>query len=82
MVIHCWKCQTPNWLGSQVRCFVCGGILRRCVDCSNYEPGVHHCAALDLNVNPLAASRPYLLCASSNCSAFQPKADVLAPETR
>lgn len=69
--IKCPSCGTENWLENQSRCFQCDSVLRRCIDCRNYDRGRQRCHALDADVDLNEAQQPSLLSVSTNCPRFQ-----------
>jgi len=51
MEIHCPNCGAENWLENQSRCLRCNAVLRRCVDCANYDAGKQTCTNLGTDVH-------------------------------
>ena len=50
MDIKCPSCGAENWLENQSRCFHCSEVLRRCIDCANYDRSHRSCQSLDTDV--------------------------------
>ena len=71
MEIKCPNCGTENWLENQSRCFQCNAVLRRCVDCVNYEPRRQACRTVDTDVSLQEAQNPSVLSVSTNCTGFR-----------
>jgi len=69
--ILCPSCGVENWLENQSRCLQCQAILRRCVDCGNYDRGKRFCRALDTEIGPQEAASPTLLSTSTNCQTYR-----------
>ncbi len=70
MDVNCPKCGAQNWLDNQSRCFQCNAVLRRCIDCANYERSAETCKALSTDVDLYEAENPSLLSCSTNCTNF------------
>ncbi len=71
MEIKCPVCGTGNWLENQSRCFHCGAVLRRCVDCTVYDRSHQLCRALKTDIGGDEAEHPSLLSVSTNCARYQ-----------
>lgn len=71
MEIKCPQCASVNWLENQSRCLQCNAILRRCVDCANYDRGRQTCLNLDTDIDLHEAERPSLLSISTNCARYR-----------
>ena len=71
MDINCPSCGTQNWLENQSRCLQCSAILRRCIDCTNYNRGRQTCLNLNTDVDLYEAQHPSLLSISTNCASFR-----------
>jgi ParB family chromosome partitioning protein len=70
---HCPLCGRIELVGS-VRCSVCWTILRRCMDCGNYDATWERCAALGGPPIPEAdAESPSEKSRSCRCPEYQPK---------
>jgi len=72
MEIRCPSCGTGNWLENEIKCHICGVILRRCVDCLNYQQASELCRALNVTIDLEEARQPRLLSASTNCREYRP----------
>jgi hypothetical protein len=72
--INCPSCGTRNWLENQSRCFRCNAILRRCVNCANYDRRQRLCRLHNIEIDRNEAQSPSLLSSSTNCQAFRPAA--------
>lgn len=70
---HCPLCGRIELVGS-VRCSVCWTILRRCIDCGNYDSNWERCAAQGGTSIPTAeAETPTEKSRSCRCPEYQPK---------
>lgn len=76
MEVLCHNCGAENWLENQSRCLRCNAILRRCIDCSNYEKKSHLCRVLKAEIDFDDAASPSLLSTSTNCRDFRPAAQA------
>lgn len=72
MDVLCHKCGAQNWLENQSRCLQCSAILRRCVDCANYDKRTRQCSALRAEIDVSDAESPSLLSTSTNCREYRP----------
>lgn len=73
--IHCPLCGRIELIGS-LRCSVCWSILRRCLDCSNYDQQYQTCSKTGENVYMSEAEDPDENSASHKCDHYLPKFDV------
>ena len=71
MEIDCPNCGAENWLENQSRCLRCNAVLRRCVDCTNYDAGKQTCTNLGTDVDLDEAEDPTALSMSTNCTGFR-----------
>lgn len=71
MEILCPQCGAENWLENQSRCFQCGTVLRRCVDCSHYDSAEHFCRNLESEIDLGEAEHPTLLATSTSCDRYR-----------
>jgi len=69
--VKCPSCGTENWLENQSQCFKCGAVLRRCVDCANYDGERQVCRTTQAEVDSRDAERPGLLSVSTNCPGYR-----------
>lgn len=74
MLIGCRACGAENWLENQPRCFQCGAILRRCIDCGHYDRAKATCRRLNDGIDLHEAEHPSLLATSTNCQSYRPVA--------
>jgi hypothetical protein len=68
-LVKCAKCSAMIHLEGQTQCG-CGAVIRRCVDCSNYDAGQEYCKSLRTEIHPHEAVNPSVLSVSSNCRRF------------
>jgi hypothetical protein len=68
--IKCSKCGAENWLENQSKCLQCGAVLRRCLDCANYQRTRQWCTSLDTDIELREAEQPSALASSVNCPKF------------
>ena len=73
--IHCPLCGRIELIGSQ-RCSVCWTILRRCLDCGNYDQQYQTCSRTGQNVFMSEAEDPDDKSASYKCDNYSPKFDI------
>ncbi len=71
MDIKCPSCGAENWLENQSRCFQCNAVLRRCVDCTNYDRGKQTCASRATDVGLHEAENPSVLSCSTKCPEYR-----------
>lgn len=71
MEISCPNCGAENWLENQSRCFHCDAVLRRCIDCANYDRTYQKCRSLETEVELPEAENPTLLSVSTNCPGYR-----------
>ena len=71
MDIKCPSCGAENWLENQSRCFQCNAVLRRCIDCTNYERGTETCRTLATDVALHEAEHPSVLSCSTKCPSYR-----------
>lgn len=70
MYIRCPKCRHEQWLETRQRCQLCGMVLRRCVDCINYEAAHETCRATGFEVDKYEAENPTSLSLSAMCQNY------------
>lgn len=73
--IHCPLCGRIELIGS-LRCSVCWSILRRCLDCGNYNQQYQTCSKSGENIYMSEAEDPDEKSASHKCDHYLPKFDV------
>jgi uncharacterized Zn finger protein len=73
--IHCPLCGRIELVGS-LRCGVCWTILRRCLDCGNYDNMYQRCSKSGGYVYMSEAESPDENSASYKCENYVPKFDV------
>ena len=73
--IHCPLCGRIELLGS-VRCAVCSTLLRRCLDCGNYDKMYERCAISQQYVYMSEAEDPNDTSKSSKCEDYTPRFDA------
>jgi ParB/RepB/Spo0J family partition protein len=73
--IHCPLCGRMELVGS-MHCSVCWSVLRRCLDCDNYDVSYQQCSKLKTAVFMSDAESPDENSASYKCENYQPKKDV------
>lgn len=78
MYIRCPKCRHEQWLETRQRCELCGMVLRRCLDCLNYEPAGETCRTTGYEVGKYEAENPTSLSLSAMCSQYA--GTTLTPE--
>jgi hypothetical protein len=76
--IRCPKCRHEQWLETRQRCELCGMVLRRCVDCLNYEQNGDRCQATGYEVARYEAENPTSLSLSAMCQQYA--GTTLTPE--
>lgn len=77
MQIDCPKCGTENWLENQSKCFSCGAVLRRCVDCTHYDRQQTYCDSIRSEISLYEAENPGVLATSANCQSYRPVARLI-----
>ncbi|MCC6444988.1 MAG: ParB/RepB/Spo0J family partition protein [Armatimonadetes bacterium] len=70
--VNCPLCGRIELIGS-VRCSVCWTILRRCLDCGNYDRTYQRCAALGTNIYVSEAENPKDNSRSYKCADYKPR---------
>jgi ParB/RepB/Spo0J family partition protein len=70
--IHCPLCGRIE-LVSALRCSTCWTVLRRCVDCGNYNPTQSICGVTGKEVNAEDAENPQVNSLSYKCPDYTPK---------
>jgi ParB-like partition proteins len=70
--IHCPLCGRIELIGS-LRCSTCWTILRRCVDCGNYDKAFERCSKLNKDVELAEAESPKEYSPSYKCQFYKPK---------
>jgi len=68
--IRCPKCRHEQWLETRQRCELCGMVLRRCLDCQNYEATSETCRTTGFDVNKYEAENPTSLSLSAMCKNY------------
>jgi len=71
--INCPSCGVENWLENEIRCHSCNAVLRRCVDCTNYDRS-SVCRSLNVEIDRSEAAHPSLLSSSTTCRDYRPRA--------
>lgn len=71
MDVKCPSCGAENWLDNQSQCLQCGCVLRRCVDCANYDSERQMCRTTTAEVDRREAEHPTLLSVSTNCPGYR-----------
>lgn len=77
LYIHCPLCGRIELIGS-VRCSVCWTILRRCLDCGNYDQSYQRCNKTGNAVFMSDAESPDEISPSYKCENYNPVFDVRA----
>jgi len=75
--IHCPLCGRIELIGS-LRCSVCWSVLRRCLDCGNYDQSYQKCAKTGYAVFMSDAESPDETSTSYKCENYVPRFDVRA----
>ena len=75
--IHCPLCGRIELIGS-LRCSVCWTVLRRCLDCGNYDQSYQKCSKTGNAVFMSDAESPDDRSPSYNCEHYTPRFDVEA----
>ncbi len=75
--IHCPLCGRIELIGS-MRCSVCWSVLRRCLDCGNYDQSYQKCAKTGYAVYMSDAESPDENSHSYKCEHYSPSIDVKA----
>lgn len=70
--IHCPLCGRIELVGA-VRCSICWTVLRRCIDCGNYDAEGQRCGALPHAVTTDDAEAPTEQSPSYRCQEYRPK---------
>ena len=70
MQLACPKCGARNWLENERQCHICQAILRRCIDCANFNRTTNICKTLGIDLTPTQAANPTLLSTSTTCRAY------------
>ena len=70
--LHCPLCGRIELVGA-VRCSICWTVLRRCVDCGNYDTAGQRCGALAKMVVMEEAEAPGEQSLSFRCQEYRPK---------
>lgn len=68
-LVRCAGCGAEIHLVGQTQCG-CGSVVRRCVDCSNYDAGQGWCKSLLTEVDSREAATPSVLSVSASCSRY------------
>lgn len=75
--IHCPLCGRIELIGS-LRCSVCWSVLRRCLDCGNYDQSYQKCAKTGYAVFMSDAESPEEDSQSYKCEHYSPSLEVKA----
>lgn len=75
--IHCPLCGRIELIGS-LRCSVCWSVLRRCLDCGNYDQSYQKCSKMGYAVFMSDAESPDEKSQSYKCEDYTPRFDVQA----
>lgn len=75
--VHCSLCGRIELIGS-LRCSVCWSVLRRCLDCANYDQSYQKCTKLGYAIFMSDADSPDEKSHSFNCEHYSPRFDVEA----
>lgn len=75
--IHCPLCGRMELVGS-LRCSVCWSVLRRCLDCSNYDQSYQKCTKTGYAVYMSDAESPDESSHSYKCEQYYPRPQVSA----
>lgn len=70
MQIPCPKCSALNWLENETKCHLCGAVLRRCMDCANFDKAKMWCKPFEFDVTMRSATNPTLLASSVSCRNY------------
>lgn len=79
MQIPCPKCGATNWLENETKCHLCGAVLRRCIDCANFDREKLWCRVLQFDVMMRTATNPSLLASSVSCRSYVNNGQPVAP---
>lgn len=75
--VHCPLCGRIELVGS-MRCSVCWSVLRRCLDCENYDQGYQKCVKTGYAVFMSDAESPEEDSYSYKCELYRPRIEVEA----
>jgi hypothetical protein len=78
MFVHCHGCGGKQQLDTRRYCELCGVVLRRCADCSNYLVEFSRCMPKKTIIEKWEANKPGPLALSVNCLDFRPKMAIAA----
>ena len=73
--IHCPMCGRIELIGS-MKCVVCGTVLRRCLDCGNYDKVYQKCGISESYVYMSEADTPDDRSKSYKCVDYKPRFDL------
>ncbi|MBN1593988.1 MAG: ParB/RepB/Spo0J family partition protein [Candidatus Coatesbacteria bacterium] len=73
--IHCPMCGRIELIGS-MRCVVCGTVLRRCLDCGNYDKMYQKCGISESYVYMSEADAPDEHSKSYKCEDYKPRFEL------
>lgn len=73
--IHCPMCGRIELIGS-MKCVVCGTVLRRCLDCGNYDKVYQKCGMSESYVYMSEADAPDDRSKSYKCEDYKPRFDL------
>jgi hypothetical protein len=68
-LVKCAGCGAMIHLEGQTQCG-CGTVVRRCVDCSNYDARQGLCKSLMTEIDPHEATKPSVLSISASCPRY------------
>jgi ParB family chromosome partitioning protein len=75
--IHCPLCGRMELVGS-LRCSVCWSVLRRCLDCNNYDQNYQKCSRTGYSVYMSEAENPDENSQAYKCEHYKPKVEISA----
>ncbi len=78
IAITCPNCGAEAWLTGEASCRRCGGVLRRCTDCTNFDLRRGACEALGLDLTNEELAQPTTLSLSALCPKYVPLRKRLA----
>ncbi len=78
IAISCPDCGATAWLTGEPKCKECGGVLRRCTDCANFDARHRACRTLKIELDAGEVSHPTVLAVSALCPSYAPLQPRLA----
>ncbi len=78
IAISCPDCGAKAWLSGEAKCKECGGVLRRCTDCDNFDARYRACRALQIEIDAGEVKHPTVLSVSALCQNYSPLQPRLA----